>query len=158
MSIRSINKITLIGNIGKDPELRVMQNGTSVTTFSLATTDEWKDKQGETVESTEWHRIVVYGKLAEIAKEYCKKGNQVYIEGQLKVRRWQDENGNEQKTPEIIVNPVNGTVFLLGGSRNNTAATPQNNNTAATPQNNNTAATPQQQPEPPMDFPDDIPF
>lgn len=152
MSIRSINKVTLIGNLGKNPELRVMQNGTSVTTFSMATSEEWKDRQtGEVKVNTEWHRIVVYGKLAEIANEYCKKGNQVYIEGQLKVRKWLDENGVEQKTPEIIVNPINGTLFLLGGARNNTIAAFQNNSTAATPQQ-------PQQLEQPIDFPDDIPF
>ena len=125
MSIRSINKVTLIGNIGKDPELRVTQNGLSIASFNLATSEEWKDKQtGETKESTEWLRIVVYGKLAEIANEYCKKGSQVYIEGKLQVRKWKDESGYENVVPEIIVHSMGGTLFLLG-SRNNTSATQQ---------------------------------
>lgn len=98
----SVNKVILIGNLGKDPETRYMSNGDAVTNISLATTDVWKDKSGEKQEKTEWHRITFYRKLAEIAGEYLKKGRSVYVEGRLETRKWTDKNGIDRYTTEII--------------------------------------------------------
>lgn len=98
----SVNKVILIGNLGKDPETRYMSNGEAVTNITLATTDTWKDKNGEKQEKTEWHRAIFYRKLAEIAGEYLKKGRSVYIEGRLETRKWTDKNGVERYTTDII--------------------------------------------------------
>jgi len=107
----SVNKVILVGNLGKDPETRYMPNGEAVTNCTIATTDTWKDKNsGEKKEATEWHRIVFYRKLAEIAGQYLKKGSQVYIEGALKTRKWTDKEGAEKYTTEIIAD----TMQMLG--------------------------------------------
>ena len=98
----SVNKVILIGNLGKDPETRYMSNGEAVTNITLATTDTWKDKNGEKQEKTEWHRVIFYRKLAEIAGEYLKKGRSVYVEGRLETRKWTDKNGVERYTTDII--------------------------------------------------------
>lgn len=98
----SVNKVILIGNLGKDPETRYMSNGEAVTNITLATTDTWKDKNGEKQEKTEWHRVTFYRKLAEIAGEYLKKGRPVYVEGRLETRKWTDKAGVERYTTEII--------------------------------------------------------
>ena len=99
----SVNKVILVGNLGADPETRYMPNGDSVTNIRVATTDRWKDKQsGEMKEATEWHRIAFFGKLAEIAGEYLKKGSQVYIEGRLRTRKWQDKEGQDRYSTEIV--------------------------------------------------------
>ena len=98
----SINRVILIGNLGKDPETRYMSNGEAVTNITLATTDTWKDRNGEKQEKTEWHRVTFYRKLAEIAGEYLKKGSQVYIEGKLQTRKWTDKAGSDRYTTEII--------------------------------------------------------
>src|SRR3990170_3281731 len=98
----SVNKVILIGNLGKDPETRYMPNGEAVTNITLATTETWKDKSGEKQEKTEWHRVTFYRKLAEIAGEYLKKGSQVYVEGRLETRKWQDKEGKDRYTTEII--------------------------------------------------------
>jgi single-strand DNA-binding protein len=98
----AVNKVILVGNLGGDPETRFMSNGDAVTNFSLATTDRWKDKNtGENKEATEWHRIVIYGKLAEIAAKHLKKGSQIYLEGKLRTRKWQDKTGQDRYTTEI---------------------------------------------------------
>ncbi len=97
-----INKVILIGNLGADPELRYTQSGTPVATFSVATTRRWKDKEGQQQEETEWHRIVAWSRLAEICGEYLNKGSRVYIEGRLQTRKWQDQNGNDRYTTEIV--------------------------------------------------------
>jgi len=102
----SVNKVILIGNLGKDPETRYMSNGDAVTNITLATTDTWKDKNGEKQEKTEWHRVTFYRKLAEIAGEYLKKGRPVYIEGRLETRKWTDKNGVERYTTDIIANEM----------------------------------------------------
>ena len=102
----SVNKVILIGNLGKDPETRNMPNGESVTNITLATTEKWKDKSGEKQEKTEWHRVTFYRKLAEIAGEYLKKGHPVYIEGSLATRKWTDKAGAERYTTEIIANEM----------------------------------------------------
>ncbi len=109
---RGINKVILVGNLGKDPETRYMPNGKAVTNFSIATSESWKDKQtGEQREQTEWHNIVMYDRLAEIAAEYLKKGSQVYVEGKLRTRKWQDKEGQDRYTTEINANEMQ----MLGG-------------------------------------------
>lgn len=108
----SVNKVILIGNLGKDPETRYMPEGGAVTNLSLATTEKWKDKSGEQQEKTEWHRVSLFGKLAEIAGEYLKKGGQVYIEGRLQTRKWQDKDGQDKYTTEVV-----GNVMQMLGSR-----------------------------------------
>ncbi|OKO97727.1 single-stranded DNA-binding protein [Xenorhabdus eapokensis] len=114
MSSRGINKVILIGNLGQDPEIRYLPTGGTVATLSLATSESWRDKQtGEIREKTEWHRVVIFGKLAEIAAEYLQKGAQVYIEGQLQTRKWQDQQGQDRYSTEVVVS-VNGTMQMLG--------------------------------------------
>jgi single-strand DNA-binding protein len=107
----SVNKVILLGNLGKDPEVRYMTSGEAITTITLATSENWKDKSGEKQEKTEWHRIVFFGKLAEIAGEYLKKGRQVYVEGKLQTRKWQDKEGQDRYTTEIVAKEMT----LLGG-------------------------------------------
>lgn len=107
----SVNKVILIGNIGKDPEIRYMPSGDAMVNLTLATTDNWKDKNGEKQERTEWHRVAIFGKLAEIAGEYLKKGSQVYFEGSLKTRKWTNKEGQDQYTTEIIADKMQ----MLGG-------------------------------------------
>ena len=98
----SVNKVILIGNLGKDPEVRYLPSGDAVTNISVATTDTWKDKSGEKQEHTEWHRIAFFGKTAEIAGEYLKKGSPVYVEGRIRTRKWQDKEGQERYSTEIV--------------------------------------------------------
>ena len=102
----SINKVMLIGNLGKDPEIRYMPSGDAIANLTLATTENWKDKAGEKQEKTEWHRISMFGRLAEIAGEYLKKGSSVYIEGKLQTRKWQDKEGNDRYTTEIVAHEM----------------------------------------------------
>jgi single-strand DNA-binding protein len=98
----SINKVILIGNVGVDPELRYTTNGTPVANFSIATTERWTNRQGEATENTEWHRIVAWGKLGEFCSQYVNKGKQVYIEGRIRTRSWEDREGKKQRTTEVI--------------------------------------------------------
>lgn len=159
MSSRGVNKVILVGNLGKDPEVRYMPNGGAVTNITLATSDSWKDKQtGENKEVTEWHRVVLFGKLAEVAGEYLRKGSQVYIEGQLKTRKWQDQSGQDRYTTEVVVN-VGGTMQMLGGKQQDNGISKGSNNPSDNsgwgkpqmPQSNSSS-------EPPMDWDSDIPF
>src|SRR5882757_4484784 len=109
---RGINKVILVGNIGKDPETRYMPNGKAVTNFSVATSEAWTDKQsGDKQERTEWHNVVLFEKLAEIAAEYLRKGSQVYIEGSLRTRKWQDKEGRDRYTTEVIASDMQ----MIGG-------------------------------------------
>ena len=109
---RGVNKVILVGNLGADPDTRYMPSGKAVTNIRLATSESWKDRQtGDMQERTEWHSIVMYDKLGEIAAEYLRKGSQVYIEGKLRTRKWQDKDGNDRYTTEIIANEMN----MLGG-------------------------------------------
>ena len=104
---RGVNKVILVGNLGKDPETRYTAGGSAVTNVSLATTDAWKDKQsGEQQERTEWHRLVFWGRLAEIAAEYLRKGSQIYVEGRIQTRKWQDKDGQDRWTTEIVGNEM----------------------------------------------------
>ncbi|MDK2597498.1 single-stranded DNA-binding protein [Pseudoalteromonas obscura] len=112
---RGVNKVILVGNLGQDPEVRYMPNGNGVANISIATTDSWKDKNtGQMQERTEWHRVVLFGKLAEVAGEYLRKGSQVYIEGRLQTRKWTDQSGQDKYTTEIVVD-MGGQMQMLGG-------------------------------------------
>jgi len=102
----SVNKVIVLGNLGKDPDLRHLPNGDAVCNFSLATTESWKNKDGTKQDKTEWHNIVIYRKLAEIAGEYLKKGRPVYIEGRLQTRKWQDKEGKDRYTTEIVADEM----------------------------------------------------
>ena len=105
-NMASVNKVIVLGNLGKDPELRHLPNGDAVCNFSLATTESWKDKDGNKQDKTEWHNIVIFRKLAEIAGEYLKKGRPVYIEGRLQTRKWQDKEGKDRYTTEIVADQM----------------------------------------------------
>ncbi|MFZ5503293.1 MAG: single-stranded DNA-binding protein [Pseudomonadota bacterium] len=109
----SVNKAILIGRLGKDPETRYMTSGEAVTNVTLATSENWKDKSGEKQERTEWHNLVFYRRLAEIAGEYLKKGSQIYVEGRIQTRKWQDKEGKDRYTTEIVVNEMT----MLGGKQ-----------------------------------------
>lgn len=110
---RGVNKVIIVGNLGKDPESRAMPSGGTATNLTVATTESWKDKQsGEKQERTEWHNVVAFNRLAEIMAEYLKKGSQVYIEGKLQTRKWQDKEGNDRYTTEILANEMQ----MLGGN------------------------------------------
>jgi len=161
MASRGVNKVILVGHLGQDPEVRYMSNGGAVATLSLATSETWRDKQsGEQKEKTEWHRVVLFGKLAEIAGEYLRKGSQVYIEGALRTRKWADQSGQDRYTTEVVVN-VGGTMQMLGGRSQTDNPWPSASGSWGQPQQPTHSGTPPQASagnEPPMDFDDDIPF
>ncbi len=115
MARKGVNKVILVGNLGNDPEVKYMPNGNAVANLSIATSESWKDQQGQMQERTEWHRLVAYRKLAEIIGEYCRKGSQIYIEGKLQTRKWQDQDGNDRYTTEVVVNDMQ----MLGGRPSN---------------------------------------
>jgi len=111
---RGINKVIIVGNLGQDPDTKAMPSGMTVCNLRIATSESWRDKQsGEMKEQTEWHSVAMFGRLAEIAGEYLRKGSQVYIEGRLRTRKWQDKNGNDRYTTEIVANEMQ----MLGGGR-----------------------------------------
>lgn len=185
MASRGVNKVIIVGNLGQDPEVRYMPSGGAVCNLSIATSESWKDKAtNEQKELTEWHRIVLFGKLAEVAGEYLRKGSQVYIEGQLRTRKWTDQAGVDRYSTEIVVG-MNGVMQMLGkreGGSQQTAGGQNNNGWGQPqqPQHSGTQGGQQQQQrqqgggydrnahnvnqpgpggnEPPMDFDDDIPF
>jgi single-strand DNA-binding protein len=114
MASKGINKVILIGNLGNEPDVRVTPDGRTITTISLATSETWKDKNtGQTQEKTQWHRVVVFGKLAEFARDMLKKGSKVYFEGKLQTRKWQDKSDKERYTTEIIVDSFTGVMQVL---------------------------------------------
>lgn len=182
MASRGINKVILVGNLGNDPEIRYMPNGGAVANITIATSDSWRDKAtGEQREKTEWHRVVLFGKLAEVAGEYLRKGSQVYIEGQLQTRKWQDQSGQDRYSTEVVVQGFNGVMQMLGGRAQGGGApmggqqqqqqggwgqpqqpaqqqynAPQQQQQQ--PQQQAPQQSQQQYNEPPMDFDDDIPF
>ncbi len=155
---RGINKVILVGNLGQDPEVRYTTSGAAVTNITVATTESWTDKNtGQKQEKTEWHRVVFFGRLAEIAGEYLRKGRQVYIEGRLQTRKWQDKNGQDRYTTEIVANEMQ----MLGGNPSGgqapfggAPAAPNNRQQSSY----NGGANTQQQPVVDDDFDDDIPF
>jgi single-strand DNA-binding protein len=144
---RGINKVILVGNLGGDPETRYMPSGSAVTNITVATNESWKDKQtGEQKDRTEWHKVAMFNRLAEVAAEYLRKGSQVYIEGKLRTRKWQDKSGQDRWTTEIIADEMQ----MLGG-RGGGGSAPMNSGQDAGPP----SAAPQPGPD---DFDDDIPF
>ncbi|MCG9577424.1 single-stranded DNA-binding protein [Vibrio europaeus] len=178
MASRGVNKVILVGNLGSDPEVRYMPSGGAVANITIATSESWRDKAtGEQREKTEWHRVALFGKLAEVAGEYLRKGSQVYVEGQLQTRKWQDQSGQDRYTTEVVVQGFNGVMQMLGG-RAQGGAPGQGMGQQQQPQQggwgqpqqpamqHQPAQQPQSQPqqaqpqynEPPMDFDDDIPF
>ncbi|PID46234.1 MAG: single-stranded DNA-binding protein [Proteobacteria bacterium] len=154
---RGINKVILVGNLGNDPEVKYMPSGGAVTNISLATTDSWKDKNsGERVDRTEWHRVVFFNRLAEIAGEYLKKGSQVYVEGTLRTRKWQDQNGQDRYTTEIIGSEMQMLGSRSGGSSDfDQSPARQNQQPSNMPPQSQAAQPPQNNFD---DFDDDIPF
>ena len=188
MASRGVNKVILLGHICQDPEVRYMPNGNAVANFSLATSENWKDQQGQPQERTEFHRLVMYRRLAEIAGEYLKKGSQIYVEGKLQTRKWQDQQGNDQYTTEIIVDNMQMLGGRQGGAQNGQGFQPMGSNgsgaagnnarqssgsrgansgnqpnnrsgNAGAPQNGmNQGGNPPPMAEPDFDFDDDIPF
>lgn len=158
-----LNKVQLIGRLGNDPETRYAQSGDAITNISLATSETWKDKQtGERQERTEWHRVVFFGKVAEIAGEYLRKGSQCYVEGKLKTRKWQDQQGQDRYTTEIVVD-MNGTLQLLDSRpQNDNGQGDQRQPQQRPPQQQRPQqATQQRQAPPAQDYDsldDDIPF
>lgn len=165
---RGVNKVIIVGTLGNDPEVKYSSSGSAIANLSVATSEQWKDKQtGEKKEQTEWHRVVIFGKLAEVAAEYLRKGSQVYIEGQLRTRKWTDSNGVDKYTTEIVIPQMGGVMQMLGGKRDDYSQQQQRQQSGRQPQGG-WGANPQQQPpkqqspqggnEPPMDFDDDIPF
>lgn len=162
MASRGINKVIILGTLGQDPEVKYMPSGGAVCNLSLATSEQWNDKStGEKKEQTEWHRVVIFGKLAEIAGEYLRKGSQVYIEGQLRTRKWTDQAGQEKYTTYVVVN-IGGTMQMLGGKRDDSSQQQPRQQSGQQPQRQQQQSPKQQSPqggnEPPMDFDDDIPF
>ncbi|WP_112082320.1 single-stranded DNA-binding protein [Haemophilus influenzae] len=165
-----INKVIIVGHLGNDPEIRTMPNGDAVANISVATSESWNDRNtGERREVTEWHRIVFYRRQAEICGEYLRKGSQVYVEGRLKTRKWQDQNGQDRYTTEIqgdVMQMLGGRNQNAGSSSNEMGSSPQPSYQARQTNNGNSYQSsrpaPQQsapQAEPPMDgFDDDIPF
>jgi single-strand DNA-binding protein len=111
----SLNKVILIGNLGRDPEMRYLPSGDPVANFSLATTETWKDKSGQKQERTEWHKVEVFGKMAEIVRDYCTKGKQVYLEGSITYQEWTDKEGVKKVTPKIKLSGPRAQLVLLGG-------------------------------------------
>ncbi|WP_394127983.1 single-stranded DNA-binding protein [Vibrio hepatarius] len=178
MASRGVNKVILVGNLGSDPEVRYMPSGGAVANITIATSESWRDKAtGEQREKTEWHRVALFGKLAEVAGEYLRKGSQVYVEGQLQTRKWQDQSGQERYTTEVVVQGFNGVMQMLGGRAQGGApaqgmgqSQPQQGGWGQPQQPVQHQPAQQQQPqsqpqqaqpqynEPPMDFDDDIPF
>ncbi|MCL6417194.1 single-stranded DNA-binding protein [Aestuariirhabdus sp. Z084] len=120
--MRGVNKVIIVGNLGADPEVRYMPNGNAVANLSVATSEQWKDKNtGQPQEKTEWHRVVMFGKLAEISGQYLRKGSKVYLEGKLQTRKWQDQQGQDRYTTEVVVD-INGQMQMLDGRSDNNAS------------------------------------
>ncbi|GAB7228903.1 single-stranded DNA-binding protein [Vibrio rotiferianus] len=179
MASRGVNKVIIMGNLGQDPEVKYSANGNAIANITVATSETWRDKAtGEQREKTEWHRVVLFGKTAEIAGEYLRKGSQVYLEGQLQTRKWQDQNGQDRYTTEVVVQWPSGQMQLLGGRQGGAPmgggqqqqqqqggwgqpqqpAQQQYNAPQQQPQQQAPQQPQQQYNEPPMDFDDDIPF
>ena len=160
---RGVNKVILLGNLGADPETRYTQSGSAVTNIRMATTDSWRDRQsGEQQERTEWHRIVFFGRLAEIAAEYLRKGSQCYVEGRIQTRKWQGQDGQDRYTTEVVANDMQ----LLGGRGGGAGAGAapargrDEDSGSAWPAGGSSAGAPSTAPRsgPSDDFDDDIPF
>lgn len=174
MATKGVNKVILVGNLGDDPSVRYMPNGGAVANIIIATSESWRDKAtGEQREKTEWHRVALFGKVAEVAGEYLRKGSQVYIEGQLQTRKWQDQSGQDRYTTEVVVQGYNGTMQMLGGrQQGGQQQQPQQQNHGGYQQQPQQPQQQMQQPpqqqyqsqgqpqynNPPVDFDEEIPF
>ena len=142
---RGINKVIIVGNLGADPDSRAMPSGNAVTNISVATSESWNDRDtGEKQEKTEWHRVVFFNRLAEIAAQYLKKGSQVYVEGKLQTRKWEDKEGNERWTTEVVANQMQ----MLGDRMSNDMSNDNASSSQSSSYNDN----------PDIEFDDDIPF
>lgn len=157
-----INKVILVGNLGQDVEIRSTQSGDSIATINIATSESWTDRNsGQKQEKTEWHRVVLFGKLADIANQYLHKGSKVYVEGKLQTRKWQDKQGNDRYTTEVVISGYNGTLQMLdskgssSGDYTPAASSPAPAPTPAKTTNSKDTVAPLAQPD---DFEDDIPF
>lgn len=154
---RGVNKVILVGNLGRDPEIRYAPSGSAIANITIATTESWKDKNtGEKQEKTEWHRIVFFNRLAEIVGEYLKKGSQIYVEGRLQTRKWQDKDGHDRYTTEIVANEMQ-----MLGSRSGAGAPADDFNQDRAPAaktGDSTGGAPQAAAPAAADFDDDIPF
>lgn len=158
---RGVNKVIIIGNLGQDPEVKYMPNGNAVANVTVATSESWKDKNtGEQVDKTEWHRVVFFRRLAEIVGEYLKKGSKVYIEGKLQTRKWQDKNGADHWTTEIMANEMQMLDSRGGGSSDFNQSQGQDQGMGGGQQQSASQSAPSQAAPAPMnnDFDDDIPF
>ena len=154
----SVNKVILVGNLGRDPEVRTTQNGATVCNMTVATTERWKDRNsGEQRERTEWHRIVLWEKLAEIAERYLVKGSKVYLEGQLQTRKWTDQNGQDRYSTEIVLQGFNGRLVLLDARQRNGEQRREPDNDRAQ-QESVEGFGAQRMPSESSDLDDDIPF
>jgi len=168
MSSRGVNKVIIVGRLGQDPEVRYAPSGVSFANLSVATSEQWRDKAtGEQKEQTEWHRVVLSGKLADVAGEYLRKGSEVYLEGKLRTRKWTDQSGVEKYTTEVLVG-VGGTMQMTGGRQSagdQQSGGQQQSSGWGKPQmpqsgsqSRQQPSTPSKQDEPPTNFDDDIPF
>tara|TARA_B100001540_G_C15572601_1_gene535661 strand:+ start:58 stop:495 length:438 start_codon:yes stop_codon:yes gene_type:complete len=142
-----VNKVILVGNLGKDPEVKYLENGTAVANFTVATSESYKDKEGKRIDQTEWHNVVVWRKLAEIAETYLKKGSQIYLEGKLRTRSWEDQQGNKRYTTEVVAD----TFTMLGKKEESQSS--QNAQNSFTPSNNPTTSSQDK-----LEEEDDLPF
>lgn len=149
----SVNKAIIVGNLGRDPETKTMNNGDKVCNLSIATSERWKDKNtGEQQERTEWHRVVLFRRLAEIAEQYLRKGSKVYLEGKIKTRKWTDNNNNDRYTTEIVLDGFNSVMVMLDSRQSDGGGDYQAPATSGAP------AQQQQRPAAGADFDDEIPF
>ena len=166
MASKGVNKVILVGNLGKDPEVRYSADGKAIANLTLATSESWKDQSGQKQEKTEWHKVSIFGKLAEIAGQYLTKGSQVYFEGQLQTRKWTNKEGQDQYTTEVKVDSFNGVMQMLGGKSPDSQSKSGHNSgqQQQAPQQgyqNQPNPTYQQQGQAPMaepNFDDDVPF
>ncbi|MBB1487276.1 single-stranded DNA-binding protein [Oceanospirillum sp. D5] len=157
MMSRGINKVILVGNVGQDPEVRYLPNGGAVANVSIATSESWMDKSsGQRQEKTEWHRVVFFGKLADVVSQYVKKGSKLYVEGKLQTRKWQDQSGQDRYTTEIVIDGFNGVMQMLdsrdGMGGGASAGMPQQGGYNNGGFNNNPAAQPMQQAAPQQNY------
>ena len=161
--MRGVNKAIILGTVGRDPEIRYTADQKPIANLSLATNEVWTDKSGNKQEKAEWHKVVIFGKLAEIAQQYVTKGSQLYIEGKITTRKWQDQSGMDRYSTEIVLDPFNGVMQMVGGKGGSAAQTPQNapqsqnGQRGGQPQQFDAEATPQGVNQP-QTFDDDIPF
>ncbi len=159
MASRGINKVILIGNLGRDPEVRYTASGSAVANVTLATSETWRDRQtGDQQERTEWHRLVFFGRLAEIAGEYLRKGSKIYVEGRLQTRKWQDQNNQDRYTTEVVANEMQMLDSRGGGGAAPAGGEPAAQAAPAAQGAGGSSGAGEQVPDAPADFDDDIPF